>query len=92
MDLHPAITSTSLELQPLPVQESQARHEAQSMQIQNEIFQDKNVPQELNLEAQTSVQHTFPEGGLAAWLVVLGSAAMIGVTFGLASSVGIFQE
>lgn len=33
----------------------------------------------------------FPEGGLKAWLVVAGSFAVIAATFGLTTSVGLFQ-
>src|SRR3954454_15690602 len=35
--------------------------------------------------------YTFPEGGRRAWLVVAGSFCMICGTYGLLSSVGLFQ-
>ena len=35
--------------------------------------------------------YDFPEGGLRAWLVILGSFSIISGTFGLLSSVGIFS-
>lgn len=35
--------------------------------------------------------YTFPEGGPRAWLVILGSFSIICGTFGLISSVGLFQ-
>jgi MFS family permease len=35
--------------------------------------------------------YAFPEGGLRAWLVVFGSFSLICGTFGLISSVGLFQ-
>jgi MFS family permease len=35
--------------------------------------------------------YTFPEGGTRAWLVILGSFWIIAGTFGLISSVGLFQ-
>lgn len=36
--------------------------------------------------------HTFPEGGLRAWLVVFGSAITVFTTWGLVNSVGVFQS
>jgi len=36
--------------------------------------------------------YTFPEGGTRAWLVILGSFFIIMGTFGLISSVGLFQS
>ncbi|EPE27512.1 MFS general substrate transporter [Glarea lozoyensis ATCC 20868] len=36
--------------------------------------------------------YSFPEGGTAAWLVILGSFSIIAGTFGLISSVGLFQS
>lgn len=89
VDPNPVITSAPLELQTFVTEPSPVTRKSEA---QNGIFEDYNVPRELNLETQASVQHTFPEGGMAAWLVVFGSAAVIGVTFGLASIVGIFQE
>jgi len=35
--------------------------------------------------------YPFPEGGLRAWLVILGSFTIIAGTFGLISSIGLFQ-
>ncbi|KUJ23902.1 MFS monocarboxylate transporter [Mollisia scopiformis] len=35
--------------------------------------------------------YTFPEGGTKAWLVIFGSFCIIAGTFGLISSVGLFQ-
>jgi MFS family permease len=34
--------------------------------------------------------YTFPEGGTVAWLVVFGASSVIGGTYGLLSSVGLF--
>jgi MFS family permease len=48
-----------------------------------------------SLEAQLSplsLEHTFPEGGLQAWLVVAGSFCVIAGSFGFQSSIGIFQS
>ena len=53
-------------------------------------------PQELFLERSTAHsradhRETFPEGGTRAWIVVIGSFSIITGTFGLLSSVGLFQ-
>lgn len=39
-----------------------------------------------------NVAHEYPEGGFTAWLVVVGSFAMQACTFGMMSSVGVFQS
>ena len=48
------------------------------------------------LETATSyvsrADYSFPEGGTQAWLVILGSFCIICGTFGLISSVGLFQS
>jgi MFS family permease len=48
-----------------------------------------------NLERNSVDQHAsqeYPEGGLAAWLVVAGSFSMLACTFGMMSSVGVLQS
>lgn len=45
------------------------------------------------LQSQTySTAISFPEGGRRAWLVVFSSFCLIAATFGLTSSIGIFQS
>ncbi|KAI9713154.1 MAG: hypothetical protein M1820_001139 [Bogoriella megaspora] len=44
-----------------------------------------------NLEAPPDAASAFPDGGLRAWLVVLGAFAILGSTFGLMTSVGVLQ-
>lgn len=39
-----------------------------------------------------SLQDTFPEGGLRAWLTVAGASACLFVSFGWVNCVGIFQD
>ncbi|CAG8950991.1 hypothetical protein HYFRA_00006388 [Hymenoscyphus fraxineus] len=43
-------------------------------------------------ETENRADYTFPEGGTQAWLVILGSFSIISGTFGLVSSVGLFQS
>jgi hypothetical protein len=76
----------SLELiEPYPTLPSQQQHE-----------ETKPVPSFPLLEAATSsisrADYDFPEGGTRAWLVILGSFSIICGTFGLISSVGLFQS
>ncbi|RDL31166.1 MFS monocarboxylate transporter [Venustampulla echinocandica] len=56
----------------------------------------KNVTHNLELTAVTTSHSRaslyFPDGGLRAWLVILGSFSVICGTFGLMSSVGLFQS
>lgn len=53
-------------------------------------------PRDIEAEGTTASRsrndYTFPEGGLRAWLVILGSFFTIMGTFGLISSVGLFQS
>lgn len=42
--------------------------------------------------SRSRFDYTFPEGGTKAWLVVAGSFCIIWATFGLISSVGLFQS
>ncbi|EEP78540.1 predicted protein [Uncinocarpus reesii 1704] len=46
-------------------------------------------PQLSQLDSRTI---TFPEGGLSAWLVVFSSFCLIAASFGVATSMGIFQS
>ena len=48
-------------------------------------------PLETSTTSRSRADYTFPEGGLKAWLVVAGSFSIISGTFGLISSVGLFQ-
>ena len=41
--------------------------------------------------SRSRADYTFPEGGTEAWLVVFGSFCVIAATYGLMSSVGLFQ-
>ncbi|CAG8979407.1 hypothetical protein HYALB_00010498 [Hymenoscyphus albidus] len=43
-------------------------------------------------ETENRADYTFPEGGTQAWLVILGGFSIISGTFGLISSVGLFQS
>ena len=56
-------------------------------------LQDHGILQELEptTTSRSRADYTFPEGGLRAWLVVLGSFSIITGTFGLISTVGLFQ-
>ncbi|TVY67520.1 putative transporter MCH4 [Lachnellula suecica] len=62
------------------------------------IYEERNFQQPGILEdleptttSRSRADYTFPEGGARAWLVVLGSFCFICGTFGLISSVGLFQ-
>ncbi|KAL2060731.1 hypothetical protein VTL71DRAFT_9372 [Oculimacula yallundae] len=46
---------------------------------------------EPTVTSRSRLDYTFPEGGTKAWLVVFGSFCIIWATFGLISSVGLFQ-
>ena len=48
-------------------------------------------PLAISTTSRSRADYTFPEGGLKAWLVVAGSFSIICGTFGLISSVGLFQ-
>ncbi|RDW82508.1 MFS monocarboxylate transporter-2 [Coleophoma cylindrospora] len=53
------------------------------------------LPMPYDLEPSTTIAsriHTFPEGGLRAWVVVFGSFCVIASTYGLISSAGLFQS
>ncbi|KAL9088899.1 MAG: hypothetical protein Q9165_005956 [Trypethelium subeluteriae] len=43
-------------------------------------------------QAPPSAATAFPDGGLHAWLVVLGAFSILGCTFGLMTSVGVLQS
>ncbi|KAG0645675.1 putative transporter MCH4 [Hyphodiscus hymeniophilus] len=47
---------------------------------------------ETGTTSRSRADYSFPEGGLQAWLVVAGSFSIIAGTFGLISSVGLFQS
>jgi MFS family permease len=49
-------------------------------------------PLETSVTSRSRADYTFPEGGLKAWLVVAGSFSIISGTYGLISSVGLFQS
>jgi hypothetical protein len=44
------------------------------------------------VEKQPQPPNDFPEGGQRAWLTVLGSSAIMFVTFGWLQALGVFQE
>lgn len=46
---------------------------------------------EIPISSRSRNDYTFPEGGFRAWLVIFGSFWIIAGTFGLISSVGLFQ-
>ena len=48
-------------------------------------------PLEVSTASRSRAYYTFPEGGLKTWLVMAGSFCIIGGTFGLISSAGLFQ-
>ncbi|CZR56066.1 related to monocarboxylate transporter [Phialocephala subalpina] len=50
-----------------------------------------NSDVELTTASRSRNDYTFPEGGSRAWLVIFGSFSIIAGTFGLISSVGLFQ-
>lgn len=47
--------------------------------------------QSLNSQSYSTAM-SFPEGGLRAWLVVFSSFCLIAATFGMTSSIGLFQS
>lgn len=59
----------------------------QAPQPQNTFLEDL----EPTTTSRSRADYTFPEGGLRAWLVIFGSFSIISGTFGLISSVGLFQ-
>jgi len=50
-----------------------------------------NITKESSPSLQPTDTHTYPEGGLRAWLVVLGCFSGMTACFGLMNSVGVFQ-
>jgi MFS family permease len=62
-------------------------HSNHRSQSQTGILQDL----ETTTTSLSRADYTFPEGGTKAWLVVFGSFSIITGTFGLLSSVGLFQ-
>jgi len=53
------------------------------------LFQEQEL--ELTATSRSRNDYTFPEGGPRAWFVIFGSFSIICGTFGLISSVGLFQ-
>ena len=49
------------------------------------------IPSEKTTPQDQAGEHTFPEGGLRAWLVVLGSFSGMTASFGILNSAGAFQ-
>ena len=49
------------------------------------------IPIEKNQSPDQAEAHDFPEGGLRAWLVVLGSFSSMTASFGVLNSAGTFQ-
>lgn len=83
-----AISPSILELSTDPA--ASPHHVAPDPERQSEpvtLFQ----PLETITASRSRADYTFPEGGLRAWLVVTGSFSIISGTFGLISSVGLFQ-
>lgn len=74
--------STDPSVPPLPLNQD-PEHQGQP----TALFQ----PLETTTTSRSRADYTFPEGGSKAWLVVAGSFCLISGTFGLISSVGLFQ-
>lgn len=72
--------------EPLSTHELTATHPTSSPH--NNIF---TSPIETTTTSRSRNDYTFPEGGFRAWLVIFGSFWIIAGTFGLISSVGLFQ-
>jgi MFS family permease len=53
---------------------------------------DEEAPQLTPTLTTATVAHSFPDGGLRAWLVVFGSSLTIFTTWGLVNSIGVFQS
>ncbi|KAF4635382.1 hypothetical protein G7Y89_g2712 [Cudoniella acicularis] len=56
------------------------------------LFHRLELEQQKTTTSHSRADYTFPEGGSRAWLVILGSFSIITGTFGLISSVGLFQS
>lgn len=69
-------------------------HDSSALNVSNRPIQtptDEPIPSEkTGSQGQADVQ-TFPEGGLRAWLVVLGSFSGMTASFGILNSAGTFQ-
>ncbi|KAJ5876139.1 uncharacterized protein N7529_001723 [Penicillium soppii] len=46
----------------------------------------------LSIDSPTHIALEYPEGGLAAWIVVAGASMMLACTFGMMSTVGVLQS
>ncbi|KAH6672264.1 major facilitator superfamily protein [Halenospora varia] len=55
-------------------------------------FTNLETSQTAQTDSHSRADYTFPEGGTRAWLVIAGSFATITGSFGLLSSVGLFQS
>ena len=51
-----------------------------------------NLPQSSTAIAPVDVPETYPEGDLSSWLVVLGSFFLLLASYGLMTSIGVFQS
>jgi len=49
------------------------------------------IEQAIGIEKHDHEDESYPDGGLRAWLVVLGSFSLLFATFGFQTSVGLFQ-
>jgi MFS family permease len=79
------LTPTSHELTPVP--NPNHTHHSPSPSLLN-----PTAPLEPSTTSRSRADYTFPEGGHRAWLVVAGSFCIIGGTYGLLSSIGLFQS
>ncbi|KAF8855996.1 MFS monocarboxylate transporter [Acephala macrosclerotiorum] len=73
----------------LSIHELTASHPTSSDLSRDHHIFNSDVEQTTNSRSRND--YTFPEGGSRAWLVIFGSFSIIAGTFGLISSVGLFQ-
>ncbi|KAH8815443.1 MFS monocarboxylate transporter [Xylogone sp. PMI_703] len=67
--------------------DNSASHSVEDVLRSSTLFE----PLEVTTTSRSRADYTFPEGGTKAWLVIFGSFCIICGTFGLISSVGLFQ-
>lgn len=86
-----------------PVRPSMERIGSQNTSTEANVFPEPRVTAEADLEKAGVVSQSaptagginpadFPDGGLEAWLVVLGGWACLFVSFGWINAIGVFQE
>ncbi|KAG9229932.1 MFS monocarboxylate transporter [Amylocarpus encephaloides] len=69
-----------------------ASHPTSAPHNSHKLHDPDTAPLEAATTSRSRADYNFPEGGTRAWLVIFGSFSIICGTFGLISSVGLFQS